>query len=272
MKTKYKDVTKNFISLSGEIDEDYTIPPGRKVLLEDDATFKGVSVGGQLLYNNEYIVKVFSLSASGEIELIPIDEAELELSSTSASSLYLTGVEQEIDITKSKDTESLLLPIATNTIYSTLVDLNDREQESLPSTAIPIPLTRSETTVPVGHPLELWGLTYLEQSPSLSPKSVEKGSSSPAISTLHKQLSTFWIEQDDQIGTILSPAAGLLDRSDTPVPITKINHQETFSTSESISKNSSTESTIQLYDEEIQVAGDSQELIVKEHFCGCLIS
>ncbi len=71
MKTKRVDAAGNNILLSGEIDANFRINPGNRILLENGATFKGAQVGGQILYNDEYVVKVFSLTASGEIELVP---------------------------------------------------------------------------------------------------------------------------------------------------------------------------------------------------------
>ena len=42
----------NSISINGEIDDNYQIPPGIRITLETGATFKGINVGGQVLYNN----------------------------------------------------------------------------------------------------------------------------------------------------------------------------------------------------------------------------
>ncbi|MDP4708672.1 MAG: hypothetical protein NWS20_01530, partial [Rickettsiaceae bacterium] len=58
-------------SLNGKIDDNYQIPPGIRITLEAGTTFKGIDVGGQVLYNNEYIVKVFSLNQAKELQLIP---------------------------------------------------------------------------------------------------------------------------------------------------------------------------------------------------------
>jgi len=68
----------NSISINGEIDDNYQIPPGIRITLETGATFKGINVGGQVLYNNEYIVKIFSLNQSQELQLIPRELIQTE--------------------------------------------------------------------------------------------------------------------------------------------------------------------------------------------------
>ena len=52
---------KNAISLNGEIDKNYQFTPGVRITLEAGTTFKGIDVGGQILYNDDRVVSTWKI-------------------------------------------------------------------------------------------------------------------------------------------------------------------------------------------------------------------
>ena len=70
MKIRYLDNTGNRIELSGEIDKNYVIAPGKKVTFAVGSKFQGKPITtNQGLYNNEYIPKTIGMSISGKLAL-----------------------------------------------------------------------------------------------------------------------------------------------------------------------------------------------------------
>ena len=67
---------KNAISLNGEIDKNYyQFTPGVRITLEAGTTFKGIDVGGQILYNDERVVSTFTFDLAlvfGTVKLIKL--------------------------------------------------------------------------------------------------------------------------------------------------------------------------------------------------------
>jgi len=73
MKVQYIDLNEKRISISGAIDKEFIIQPGKYIILEKGATFRGVKVGGKILFNNEYELQRFSLTKEGNaLELVPL--------------------------------------------------------------------------------------------------------------------------------------------------------------------------------------------------------
>jgi hypothetical protein len=83
MKSQILHNNSNYIMLSGEIDQSYTVPPGIHITFGDGSTFQEKDVSGETFYNDEYIVKSFKQNLSGKIELTPI-----VTSSPTSSPLY----------------------------------------------------------------------------------------------------------------------------------------------------------------------------------------
>ena len=73
---KIKPLSKDgkSIMLSGEIDRDYTVPPGVKITLNKGSTFEGIVIDSSKIFWNQgqYVSQQFKLNSSGKIELIPI--------------------------------------------------------------------------------------------------------------------------------------------------------------------------------------------------------
>ena len=73
---KIKPLSKDgkSIMLSGEIDRDYTVPPGVKITLNKGSTFEGIVIDSSKTFWNQgqYVSQQFKLNSSGKIELIPI--------------------------------------------------------------------------------------------------------------------------------------------------------------------------------------------------------
>ncbi len=97
MKTKSLNKTGKFIMLSGEIDKNYTVPPGVKITFGEGSTFEGIEVAnGTTFCNNESVVKHFSVNQLGKIELTPVSD--------------LPGEDQSIEIEPSKKSLALIIP------------------------------------------------------------------------------------------------------------------------------------------------------------------
>ena len=78
MKIRYLDNTGNRIELSGEIDKNYVIAPGKKVTFAEGSKFQGKPITtNQGLYNNEYIPKTIGMSISGKLALVIADPPSL---------------------------------------------------------------------------------------------------------------------------------------------------------------------------------------------------
>lgn len=56
MKENNIDLEGKIVYLEGEISPNYTIPPGVRIIFREGSTFEGVDVGGQTVYNDEYIM------------------------------------------------------------------------------------------------------------------------------------------------------------------------------------------------------------------------
>ena len=70
----------NKIEISGDIERDFIIRVGVTVTFAEGVTFKGQSIKmGQSLYNDDYIPKQFSISASGTLSLISAEEIFTEV-------------------------------------------------------------------------------------------------------------------------------------------------------------------------------------------------
>ncbi len=78
MKIRYLDSTGNRLELSGEIDKNYVIAPGKKVTFAEGTKFQGKLIAtNQSLYNNEYIPKTIGMTVSGKLGLVVTDPPPL---------------------------------------------------------------------------------------------------------------------------------------------------------------------------------------------------
>lgn len=217
MKTRHIDATGNNILLSGVIDEHFRINPGNRILLEEGATFKGEQVGGQILYNDEYVVKIFSLSASGELELVPelpVGEAgDGEVDEAPKPSDFLTAEHhvsgsQLGELAQSLGLAPLVIPPP---------DFSYPIEEA--SIFPPVPLSRSVSCSDIPPPLPLTRsiAAPLPESPSqeqlfprLSPEPEEDEVSNSPIFRLYGDPTTFWVKGEElvgaSLGSVVSPA------------------------------------------------------------------
>jgi len=78
MKIRYLDSTGNRLELSGEIDKNYLIAPGKKVTFAEGTKFQEKLIAtNQSLYNNEYIPKTIGMTVSGKLGLVVTDPPPL---------------------------------------------------------------------------------------------------------------------------------------------------------------------------------------------------
>jgi len=69
-------------AINGEIDKNYQFTPGVRITLEAGTTFKGIDVGGQILYNDDRVVSTFTLDQFKELQLISCELVQEELTTT----------------------------------------------------------------------------------------------------------------------------------------------------------------------------------------------
>ncbi|MBN8511737.1 MAG: hypothetical protein J0L79_01720 [Rickettsiales bacterium] len=224
MKTRHIDAAGNNTLLSGVIDENFKINPGNRIILEEGATFRGAQVGGQILYNDEYVVKIFSLSASGELELVPEhpvgEPDEGDVDEAPKPSDFLT-VERHVSGSKLGELAQGLglaplvipppdfsYPIEEASIFPHVLSRSVSCSDIPP----PLPLTRS-----IAAPLPE-SPSQEQQFPRLSPEPEEEEVSNSPLFGLYREPTAFWVKGEELVGASLGSVVSSDPRSPTQSP------------------------------------------------------
>lgn len=161
MKNKSLNKTGDFIMLSGQIDKNYIIRPGTKVIFGAGSTFEGLEIAsGTVFRNNEHIAKQFSLNQLGQLQLTSLQgssdhdheareihsqnaKKSLALIIPSSSHSFASGENSslELGLPEELSRQRPLAPTAEKDLWN---DIAPRDSGSLSTTEITLP-TRIES-------------------------------------------------------------------------------------------------------------------------------